>query len=74
MDSGGAIRLRNCPYSDLARENSDFVCALNLALMQGVTQGLDLAEGSAMLEPRDGVCCVAFHVEPLPEDNVTIPA
>ena len=64
MDSGAVIRLRNCPYHDLTRENSDLVCAANLALMQGVTQGLDLPEDSSVLEPRDGECCVAFHFEP----------
>lgn len=39
----GSSGSNNCPYHDLAREDRDLVCAMNLALMQGVTQGLDLA-------------------------------
>jgi predicted ArsR family transcriptional regulator len=61
-DGEGTLRLRNCPYHDMARENTDFVCSMNLALMQGVIEGLDLAEMSTALEPRDGMCCVAFHL------------
>ena len=63
-DGSRTIRLRNCPYHDMARENTDFVCSMNLALMQGVIEGLDLAEMSTALEPRDGMCCVAFHTTP----------
>ena len=61
VDSGGVIRLRNCPYHDLARENTDLICALNLALMSGLTQGLALTDSTATLVPRDGKCCVAFR-------------
>lgn len=28
VDSGGVIRLRNCPYHDLARENTDLIVLL----------------------------------------------
>jgi predicted ArsR family transcriptional regulator len=60
-DGSGTLRLRNCPYHDMARENTDFVCSMNLALMQGVTEGLGIAGVSPALEPREGMCCVAFH-------------
>jgi predicted ArsR family transcriptional regulator len=60
-DGGGTIRLRNCPYHDMARENTDFVCSMNLALMQGVIEGLGVAGVSSALEPGEGRCCVAFH-------------
>jgi predicted ArsR family transcriptional regulator len=62
-DGDGTLRLRNCPYHDMARENTDFVCSMNLALMQGVVEGLDLAEVSPALEPREGMCCVAFRTK-----------
>lgn len=63
-DGDGTLRLRNCPYHDMAREDSDFVCSMNLHLMQGVTEGLDLADMSPTAEPMDGMCCVAFRSTP----------
>jgi predicted ArsR family transcriptional regulator len=60
-DGIGTLRLRNCPYHDMARENTDFVCSMNLALMQGVIEGLGVAGVSPALEPIEGMCCVAFH-------------
>lgn len=62
VDPAGVVRLRNCPYHDMARENTDLVCGMNLALMQGVTKGLGAKQVAATLEPHDGMCCVAFHV------------
>lgn len=63
VDGDRTLRLRNCPYYDIARENTNFVCSMNLALMQGVSEGLDLSEVSPVLEPKDGICCVAFHTK-----------
>ena len=62
VDPAGDVRLRNCPYHDMARENTDLVCGMNLALMQGVTEGLAAKHVAATLEPQDGMCCVAFRV------------
>ena len=62
VDAAGVVRLRNCPYHDMAREDTDLVCGMNLALMQGVTRGLGSSQVEATLEPQDGMCCVAFHV------------
>ena len=63
-DGSGTLRLRNCPYHDMAREDADFICSMNLNLMQGITEGLDLAEVSPAREPIKGMCCVAFHITP----------
>ena len=60
-DGTGTLRLGNCPYHDMARENASFVCSMNLALMEGVIEGLDLTEVSPALEPIEGMCCVAFR-------------
>lgn len=60
-DGIGTLRLRNCPYHDMAREDTDFVCSMNLALMQGVIEGLGVAGVSPALEPSEGMCCVAFQ-------------
>jgi predicted ArsR family transcriptional regulator len=62
-EGDGVLRLRNCPYHEVAREDPDFVCALNLALMSGVVEGLELMHISPALEPRPGMCCVAFHTK-----------
>ncbi len=47
----------------MARENTDFVCSMNLALMQGVVEGLGAAGVSPAVEPKEGMCCVAFHTK-----------
>ena len=60
-DARGSLRLRNCPYHDMSREDSDFVCSTNLAMMRGVIKGLDLTDVSPALEPTEGRCCVVFR-------------
>ncbi len=62
VDGHQTLRLRNCPYHDMARENTDLVCSINLALMEGVADGLGLADLEPVLEPAEGTCCVAFHL------------
>jgi predicted ArsR family transcriptional regulator len=59
----GTMRLRNCPFHELARENSELVCGVNLALMEGITQGMELGHLAPALEPREGYCCVAFRAD-----------
>ena len=61
FDDDGVLRLRNCPFHRLAREHTELVCSMNLALMQGL---LDAAQttGDAVLEPAPSRCCVAFRI------------
>lgn len=56
------IRLRNCPFHALVSNHTDLVCGMNLALMQGVVQGLDLSGVKAVLDPRPSMCCVALRL------------
>lgn len=56
----GVVRLRNCPFHRLAREHTELVCGMNLAMLAGVTQSLG-ARYEARLEPDVDRCCVAFH-------------
>lgn len=63
-DGSRTLRLRNCPYHDMAREDADFVCSMNLNLMLGLAEGLDLSEVSPTRQPIDGMCCVAFRTTP----------
>jgi predicted ArsR family transcriptional regulator len=62
-DEDGTIRLRNCPFHQLAADYPRVVCAMTLALVEGVVSGvLECAPGSALHAgpaPRPGCCCVA---------------
>ena len=52
--------LGNCPFDALARERRELVCGMNLALVEGLVDGLDLAGVRARLDPLPGGCCVAL--------------
>ncbi|MGW0803884.1 helix-turn-helix transcriptional regulator [Nonomuraea sp. NPDC002799] len=57
---GGVTRLRNCPFHVLAGEQPLLVCSINLALCQGLLEGLGDDPGRAALDPRPGECCVSL--------------
>ena len=57
------VRLRNCPFHRLAREHKDTVCAMNLALIEGVAAGLEASTLRPLLDPRPGQCCVIIEEE-----------
>jgi predicted ArsR family transcriptional regulator len=62
-DQDGTIRLRNCPFHQLAEQHRDLVCGMNLALIQGLADSLaDGGPGGPQpgLDPRPGCCCVAI--------------
>lgn len=61
FEDDDVLRLRNCPFHRLAREHTELVCTMNLALMQGLLDGAG-ATGDAVLDPAPDRCCVAFHV------------
>jgi predicted ArsR family transcriptional regulator len=52
--------LANCPFHALAREYTDLVCSMNLELMGGLVDGLELTDLGVRLEPAPGRCCVLF--------------
>ena len=56
----GVIRLRNCPFHQLAEEHRDVVCGMNLALVEGLVAGLGTGGWRPALDPRPGHCCVAI--------------
>ena len=58
---GSAIKLRNCPFHELATDDKELVCGSNLALMQGFTDGLEVAALTPVFEQEEGMCCVAFR-------------
>ncbi len=61
IDGDMNIRLRNCPFYNIASEYTELVCGMNLALMQGIVKGAGISELQASLDPREGECCVAFQ-------------
>jgi len=56
----GVIRLRNCPFHQLAEQHRDVVCGMNLALVEGLVTGLGAGGWQPALDPRPGYCCVAI--------------
>jgi predicted ArsR family transcriptional regulator len=60
-DADGVVRLRNCPFHSLSREYTELVCGMNVEIMQSLLEGLGLERTEACLEPRPGMCCVAFR-------------
>jgi predicted ArsR family transcriptional regulator len=50
--------LGNCPFDRLAGDHTDLVCAMNLALVDGVVSTLAAPALRARLAPAPGLCCV----------------
>ena len=61
FDDGGVVRLGNCPFHQLARDHTELVCGMNLALLSGVVEAL--APGARpRLDPAPDRCCVAIDL------------
>jgi predicted ArsR family transcriptional regulator len=63
----GEIRFRNCPFHALVEQHRDLVCNMNLALADGILDGLGDGALSARLDPQPGQCCVAISAEADPQ-------
>jgi predicted ArsR family transcriptional regulator len=61
--SDGNIRLRNCPFHQLAERHREVVCGMNLTLVEGLVEGLGADGWRPVLDPRPGYCCVALGSE-----------
>ena len=61
--AGGELRLRNCPFHALVSEHKDLVCGMNLALIEGVVEGLELPAAKPVLAPGTGMCCVCVRLK-----------
>lgn len=55
------IRLHNCPFHLLSRQFPPLICGMNLALVEGMVNGLGGPDGLAHLDPAPDRCCVAVH-------------
>jgi predicted ArsR family transcriptional regulator len=70
-DEDGTIRLRNCPFHQLAALHTDLVCGMNLALIDGLIDGLGAHAVHAYLDPGPGRCCVAITTKDLAAETTT---
>jgi len=70
-DEDGTIRLRNCPFHQLAALHPDLVCGMNLELIDGLLDGLGSSAIHAYLDPGPGRCCVAITTEDPAADTTT---
>lgn len=59
-EDGEVVRLRNCPFHQLAQQHTRLICGLNRALLSGVVEELGDADHRPQLDPAPGRCCVAF--------------
>jgi predicted ArsR family transcriptional regulator len=61
------IRLRHCPFLELAEGNDQVVCAIHLGLMQGALTGLGAPVTAARLEPfaEPGACLAHLQQAPV---------
>jgi predicted ArsR family transcriptional regulator len=60
LGGDGVIRLRNCPFHQLAERHRETVCGMNLALVEGLLAGLGADGWRPVLDPRPGHCCVVI--------------
>ena len=57
---GRVLRLRNCPFDNIATTYPELVCGTNLSVVEGIITGLGRGRRKAGLDPGPGRCCVAI--------------
>jgi predicted ArsR family transcriptional regulator len=70
----GAVRLRNCPFHALVADHRELTCSMNLAMLEGLTAGIDDAALEPRADPQPGFCCVAFVPAGAGDDEGAAPA
>jgi predicted ArsR family transcriptional regulator len=58
---GDRVVLANCPFHELAQAQTDLVCNMNRALIDGVAQALEPHRPRVALDPRPARCCVVLE-------------
>ena len=59
--SNGSVHLANCPFAALANQSRALVCGMNLALLEGVLQGVQARGMRAVPHPQPPSCCVVVR-------------
>jgi predicted ArsR family transcriptional regulator len=65
--TGDAVELANCPFHALAREHTDLVCGMNLALIGAAVSQVDPDGLTARLDPAPDRCCVVLSTTQQPD-------
>ena len=60
-DDAGCVRLRSCPFHELAEQGRDLVCGMNERLVEGIVRGLGNDTVGVVLDPVPGECCVRLE-------------
>ena len=60
QDAAGGTWLRNCVFDELADQQRQLVCGMNLSLLKGMLKALPEAGMEARLQPAAGRCCVVL--------------
>lgn len=60
-EADGEVVMRNCPFDTVRSESKELVCGMNLALVEGLLEGLEVEDVRARLAPRPDMCCVALR-------------
>ena len=55
------LRLRSCPFHNVARHAPELVCTMNRSFIEGIVRGIGNRSLEAALEPTPGQCCVALR-------------
>jgi len=61
---GSTITLCNCPFDTLAREHTELVCGMNLAMLAAATDRVGKSGLVARLDPAPDRCCVVLDARP----------
>jgi predicted ArsR family transcriptional regulator len=59
VEPSGEIRFGNCPFHALVDDHRALTCGMNLAIADGLLDGLGV-RAAARLDPQPGGCCVAI--------------
>jgi predicted ArsR family transcriptional regulator len=63
-DDETELELANCPFDRLARDHTDLVCGINLALVTAAVDALGCRHVQTRLEPDPDLCCVRARQVP----------
>jgi predicted ArsR family transcriptional regulator len=70
----GSLRLRSCPFHQVARHAPELVCRMNREFIQGIVRGIGNQTVEAALEPTPGQCCVVLRAGPRERASTPPPA
>jgi predicted ArsR family transcriptional regulator len=60
LRDGRTVVLANCPFDTLARDHTQLICGMNLAILNAVTEAVPESRLAARLDPAPDRCCVVL--------------